>query len=277
MWLFPTWILLTTKLTHRCYAVKFWRILLECHWTFKRSWERTLSLTNQTLHKSPSRIPQILTIRKNFINYSLTGDQWGHPALESWVRIELGSPQPSPLLVTPRCLILTLSWAKTTHARNWIHNQTHFQWSQNWRHFIRIRPNSIMSRDIYINKKGKAKSEWEFHKLLWFYQRLWGWLATGHGQRRVANIWTQLFRIFPEQRESRVDKLIVCDEHRQRWWSAAALHRAVSLASIRLSILWVATRDPGLVTTDWVLKWKSNINNINSTLLFVKYMECNIL
>ena len=74
------------------------------------------------------------------IIYSPAGDQWGHPGSWRGVRIKLGSPQPAPLLVTPRCLILTLSWAKTRHARNWIHNQTHFKSSLTsiWRHLIRI-------------------------------------------------------------------------------------------------------------------------------------------
>ena len=182
----------------------------------------------------------LLFRRSSSIIYSPAGDQWGHPGSWRGVRIKLGSPQPAPLLVTPRCLILTLSWAKTTHARNWIHNQNISSGARTDVILSGSNPTSIISRDIYINKKEKAKSEWEFHKLLWFYQRLWGWLATGHSQRRGVNIWTQLFRIFPEQ----VDSL---------WWTqtkAVSSGCTESLASIRLSILWpVSTpRDSGMVT-----------------------------
>ena len=95
--------------------------------------------------------------RSSSIIYSPAGDQWGHPGSWRGVRIKLGSPQPAPLLVTPRCLILTLSWAKTTHARNWIHNQTHFQSSYCWRHFIRNKFQIIFSKEREkIQQRGKS-------------------------------------------------------------------------------------------------------------------------
>ena len=146
------------------------------------------------------------------IIYSLAGDQCGHPGSWRGVRIKLGSPHPAPLLVTPRCLILTLSWAKTRHARNWIHNQTHFQSSYCWRHLIRIKSQTIFFINIKKEKRENIQHSANFDtnqndvstncrdsisgrgcEADWTLAR-----ARGAGG---VNIWTQLFRIFPEQRE----------------------------------------------------------------------------